>query len=662
MAKSKPIIVLGEGENIPLNRLRLSAENVRKIYDKDAIADMADDIRTNGLIQSLSVKKLDTPEGDIVAEVIGGGRRFRALELLAKKNELAADAPIPCVPNDRQIAAQISLAENTQREQLHPLDEFRACASMQSKGKSEEDIADALRMPLKTVKQRLRMANASPTILKAFADGKIKLPTLMAFCVTENHERQEQVWGQIKNGGYMAEWALKERLMEDTVPTSDKRVKYVGLANYEKNGGVVERDLFDDNNQGYIKDVDLLNQMVQAKLERAAEKHKAEGWNFAIVAPTVSYAETQGFDQLTPANATLTAKEQKEFDALETERDELQEIPAAEFTKKQAKRLEALTEEIDAIENREPVYSAEDMARGGITVEIDSNGKLRVERGFIKPADTGGGAENGANAPASRSATEAEDEGSAKLPDSLVTDLTQFRTAALQAALLEKPEVAFVATLHAMAMSALNMYGTESCLQLRATTDFPHQAEGLKEFGPMKRITDLRKAWMTRLPRDSVKLWEAIEALTKVEQMQLLAFLAASTISVVVQKHDQRSNQVNHSQVLVKALDYDIRKDWMPTADNFFRRVTKAAMLVAVAEAKDADTAELLDNAKLKKVGMAAEAERLTQGTGWLPAPMRAEAPIVEEDGNFNETEEDGEDLPDFLQDGGAEGGTSAAA
>jgi ParB family chromosome partitioning protein len=657
MAKQKPIIILAQGENIPLNQLRLSPDNVRKTYTQADIEEMAADIRTNGLIQSLSVRKLAEPDGDIRAEVQAGGRRFHALNLLAKKKEIADDAPIPTVPNERQIAEQISLAENVQRKQMHPLDEFRAFAAMLSKGMTEDAIADAQHVQLRTVKQRLRMANASPVILKAFADGKITLHTLMTFCVTDNHERQETVWKEVK-GGHVGDWAIKDRLLEDAVPTSDKRVKFVGLAAYEKNGGVVERDLFDDNNQGYIKDVELLNQMVHAKLERAAEKHKADGWGFAIVAPTIADAETRGFDQLTPANDKLTAKEQKHLDELQAEHEELQEIPTAELTKKQEKRLDALTAEIEAIENREPVYSAEDMARGGITVEIDYNGKLVVERGFVKPEDDDG---KGTDAAANASAAD-EDDGNTKLPDSLVADLTWFRTLALQSALAENPEVAFVATLHAMATTVLSMSSTNSCLQVRATVDKPPQIDGIKDFAPTKAMAAQRKAWQARLPRDSVKLWETIEAMPREEQMQLLAFLAASTINVVVLKHDQRSSQVNHSHVLAEALAYDIRKDWKPTADNFFNRVRKATIMAAVSEAKDPHTADLMTH--MKKEGMAREAERVVQeaGTGWLPAPMRSEQADVEDEASFEEAEADDSDLPPFLQDGASSEEVAARA
>lgn len=653
MAKAKPILIsLGEGENIPLNQLRLSPENVRKIYDKSAIADMAKDIRVNGLIQSLSVRKLDEPDGDITHEVQGGGRRFRALELLVKEKALAANSAIPCVPNDRNAAAQISLAENVTREQLHPLDEFRAFAALKQAGKSDEDIAADNRCSVSLVKQRLRLAAASPVLLKAFQDEKITLATLMAFCVTDNHQRQEQVWKQVKGNSYTNTSSIKQMLMEQTVPATDKRAIFVGLEAYRKAGGIIDQDLFDEANEGYLRNVELLNELVEAKLHREADKLKAKGWKWAMTGVSVPYGDYSDYDQLAAENEDLTHEEEQQLEALQTERAELIHIPAGERSKKQQKRFEQIASEIDAIENREPTFAAEDMARAGVIVEIDFHGNLSVEYGYVKPEDHDQHPdvddETATGATGAGVDSETDEESGAKLPDSLVTDLTIQRTVCLQAALMENPAVAFLATLHAMTLSALYMWGSKSCLQITASTGFPNNLEGIKDFGPMKAMIDQRKAWTARLPKDSKDLWSVLEAMPRVEQMQLLAFLAASTVNVVVQKHDTRSGQVTHSHVLAAALTYDIRKDWAPTADNFFNRVPKSTIMASVAEARDEHTAELISH--MKKAGMAVEAQRLVEGTGWIPAPLRPDVLATTSDETVDDREDDPASLPDFLQ------------
>ena len=60
---------------------------------------------------------------------------------------------------------------------------------------------------------------------------------------------------------------------------------------------------------------------------------------------------------------------------------------------------------------------------------------------------------------------------------------------------------------------------------------------------------------------------------------------------------------------------------WKPTVDNYLGRVTKPRILEAVREAKGEPSVQLIDH--LKKGDMAREAERLLDGTGWLPEPLR---------------------------------------
>jgi len=88
-----------------------------------------------------------------------------------------------------------------------------------------------------------------------------------------------------------------------------------------------------------------------------------------------------------------------------------------------------------------------------------------------------------------------------------------------------------------------------------------------------------------------------------------------------------------------------VQAGWRPTIDNYLGRVTKPRILEAVREAKGEPSAQLIDH--LKKADMAKEAERLLDGCGWLPEPMRLAdiAPAA--------TEQDGEggSLPEFLTD-----------
>ncbi len=82
---------------------------------------------------------------------------------------------------------------------------------------------------------------------------------------------------------------------------------------------------------------------------------------------------------------------------------------------------------------------------------------------------------------------------------------------------------------------------------------------------------------------------------------------------------------------------------WRPTIDNYLGRVTKPRILEAVREAKGEQSAQLIDH--LKKADMAKEAERLLDGTGWLPEPLRLAVSELATDAQTDEVEA----LPEFL-------------
>ena len=199
MTKSKKI-TLSASRDIPFNKLVLSQANVRHIKAGVSIEKLAEDIARRTLLASLTVRPVLDADGAETGmfEVPAGGRRFRALELLVKKRRLNRAAPVPCIVRTEGLAEEDSLAENIQRAPLHPLDQFRAFQAMREKGKSEEEIAAAFFVSVNVVKQQLKLASVSDTLLEAYADEEMTLDQLMAFTVNPDHERQERVWDALK--------------------------------------------------------------------------------------------------------------------------------------------------------------------------------------------------------------------------------------------------------------------------------------------------------------------------------------------------------------------------------------------------------------------------------------------------------------------------------
>jgi len=246
MTTAVPKITLSSSRDIPLNKLVLSQSNVRRIKAGVSIEDLAVDIARRGcLLQSLNVRPVLDADGTETGmfEVPAGGRRFQALQLLVKQKRLAKNAPIPCVVRDPAtaiLAEDDSLAGNVQRAPLHPLDQFRAFRDMRQKDMSEEDIAAGFFVGVNVVKQRLRLAAVSEKLLDIYAADGMSLEQLMAFTVTTDHARQEQVWEALQQSCNKAPFQIRRMLTERTVRASDKRVLFVSLDAYEQAGGGVK--------------------------------------------------------------------------------------------------------------------------------------------------------------------------------------------------------------------------------------------------------------------------------------------------------------------------------------------------------------------------------------------------------------------------------------
>src|SRR3990167_2436956 len=205
---------------------------------------------------------------------------------------MSKTALIPCIVRDPSVevsAEEDSLAENVQRVALHPLDQFRAFKALRDKGAGEEEIAARFFVAPGVVKQRLRLAAVSEKLLDVYAEDGMTLEQLMAFTVTTDHARQEQVWEALQQSYNKEPHLIRRQLTESAIRASDRRARFVGLDTYESAGGVVLRDLFEEDNGGWLEDVALLDRLATEKLSAAAQTIAAEGWKWIEVAVDFRY-------------------------------------------------------------------------------------------------------------------------------------------------------------------------------------------------------------------------------------------------------------------------------------------------------------------------------------------------------------------------------------
>jgi len=684
-------IVLSSSRDIPFNKLVLSQSNVRRIKAGISIEELAEDIARRTLLQSLSVRAVVGADGQATGmyEVPAGGRRFRALELLVKQKRLAKTAPVPCVvrSTDDVSAEEDSLAENVQRVALHPLDQFRAFQTLREQGAGEEEIAARFFVPVGVVRQRLRLAAVSPKLHDVYAEDGMTLEQLMAFSVTSDHARQEQVWESLARSYGKEPYQIRRMLTEGAVRASDKRAQFVGVEAYEQAGGVILRDLFQQDDGGWLQDPALLDRLVAEKLAREAEPIVAEGWKWLQVVPDFLYGHSYGLRRISGDTPAFTDDEQATFDALREEMDRLcaEHEAGADMSDEVDARLGEIETALEAFQNRPMRYDSAEVARAGAFVSLDGSGTLRIERGYVRPEDEpapeaevspegGDGttttiASSGPADPAVQRAVVTigserepeEDDGIKPLPERLLTELTAHRTLALREALANDPEAAFLAVLHALALKAFYRIGVHSCLEIEAkSATLGTQAPGLNDTASAKAIDARHQAWADQLPLEPGELWGVLQGFDGDSRQALFAHCAATTVNATHEPWNRSPGRLAHADRLAEAVGLDMAAaGWAPTADNYLGRVTKARILQALREVKGEQAAQLIDH--LKKPEMAKEAERLLAGTGWLPGPLRTpgvQANPVKVGPEVDEVSET-ESLPAFLA-GDDEGGADA--
>jgi ParB family chromosome partitioning protein len=214
---------------------------------------------------------------------------------------------VPCVVGDANsdiLVDEVSLVENIERAPLHPLDQFRAFQAMRDKGMTEEAIAAAFFVGVNVVKQRLRLASVSPTLLEIYAEDGMTLEQLMAFTVSSDHARQEQVWDAIKDSWQKEPYQIRRMLTETAVRASDKRAVFVGVEAYEAAaGGIVLRDLFQSDDGGWLQDPALLDRLVAEKLKATADEIAAKAGNGSRP-PCFPYGHQHGLRELAAPRST----------------------------------------------------------------------------------------------------------------------------------------------------------------------------------------------------------------------------------------------------------------------------------------------------------------------------------------------------------------------
>ncbi len=167
---------------IPLDQIQVNPFQPRVYFDKDALLELSESIKVQGIIQPITVRKLDTDE----YQLISGERRFQASKLAGLK---AMPAYVRTA-NDQQML-EMALIENIQRENLNALEIAQSYQRLLAEcDLKQEELGDRVGKNRTTVNNYLRLLKLPPTIQAAIRDQKLSMGHARALINIENVDKQ----------------------------------------------------------------------------------------------------------------------------------------------------------------------------------------------------------------------------------------------------------------------------------------------------------------------------------------------------------------------------------------------------------------------------------------------------------------------------------------
>lgn len=590
--------------SLPLTKLVPSPVNVRKVGGT-TIDDLAASIAAHGLIQSLSVR----PAEGGTYEVVAGGRRLAALKRLAKEKRLPKGYTVPCRVLDGEDAAEISLAENAVRLAMHPADQFDAFKRLSEQGMPVTDIAARFGVSEETVHKRLRLASVSPRLMDIYRQDGMTLEQLMAFTLSDDHDRQEAAWFEVEQDWQRRAPDIRRRLTQAKLAADDRLVTFVGLEAYLAAGGSLTRDLFATAEESYLDAPDLLRELAAQKLAAVARDVEAEGWAWVQWTAEPFYAYQSGLRTVRAPQRELTEEEQASLEALRTEYELLEELD--ELSEADEARAEDLAARLFAVEHADRSdWSGVDRTQAGAVVSVDHAGALEVTRGLVPKEETPSG--RGA---AATPTAKAKPEFSA----ALLEELSAHRTMAMRAVMAGDPATALDALVWTLAVREFLPEGSEqSVITVQLTPRFPGERR-VAESKAAQAFDAIREQWRRVLPAAPQALWDWVRGADVAVKLDLLAFLTASGLNAV---QERGSAAAWSSHRVHAALGLDMAEWWQADAA-FLGRVSKEQVIDALRSAGQGPQ-QLAAFAAKKKAVLVASAARALDGTRWLPTPLQA--------------------------------------
>lgn len=581
--------------HVPLSAttLKVAPENVRKDSDEkaDDISGLCDSIASDvGLITPLTGYVEDG-----VYYVTAGRRRRRALLRLKKEKRLPADIKalgVPFIVRDKAIAVEMSIAENHQRLNMTVQEELRGYIQLAEKGVEANQIAAVTGSTGKRVGQLLSLIHVAPSILDAFFDKQISLDVLKAFTLSDNHERQEQVYARFE-GRNPSEYQVRRFMLDTTFDPDTRLGRLVGLEDYLAAGGKLVSDLFSDQSAPWA-DSALAETLAQDKIDAALDVLRDEGWG-SVEFSQEEYSFTR-LDKGQPVRREATAEE---AERLATLRVILSDPEVADEAKDEAQ------DEIHQIQDGLSEWSDEQKVAGTAYVVLTYGGKLEFKRGYFSAKASG----VSGSTVAAKEKPAFGHEGHQRM--------TRIATTAVRNAVSQDFGAAFDGYIAHMAWGIFRNRGDHG-FALAFVKEGAEPAEGIAVKGDAQ-YEEAFGGWDDVLPRTLTGVFEYVVGLPMADKQRLFAVCVAAQLNGVENRADYRRPQA-WAQIGLMAGRAKVKMSdcWTPDAE-FLKGAGKKALLQSLTD-MGVDAEPFAGDKKTALVEIAA---RKAAEKRWVP-PMLA--------------------------------------
>ena len=207
--KAVPLAV-SSVQDIPLENIRESSSNPRRVFDEAQLRELAANIQSHGVLQAILVRP--SPDGAAETyELVAGARRFRASKLAGKNT-------IPATVRDLTDtdARELQLVENLQRANIHELDEgiaYRSLMNLRPDFYTVETIAAQVAKSPSYVKGRISLTELIPTAQTAFYEGRLTVAHALELSRLQSND-QERALMECFPGHRSTNSILKDRKAE----------------------------------------------------------------------------------------------------------------------------------------------------------------------------------------------------------------------------------------------------------------------------------------------------------------------------------------------------------------------------------------------------------------------------------------------------------------